>query len=91
MPPLLGSWRAETWSKSVVQSDGSVTLSGNARAYFFEGKTLGPPGAGLRLLSRHLSHEHLNTTDAGAASQSDKPSASDAGRLGTLWRLLLGS
>ena len=40
MPPLLGSWRAETWSKSVVQSDVSVTLSGNARAYFFEGKTL---------------------------------------------------
>lgn len=38
----------------------------------------GPPGAGLRLLSRHLSHEHLNTTDAGAASQSDKPSGKPA-------------
>ena len=42
MPPLEGVFRAEPWSTSVAPgSDGSsVTLSGNSRAYLFDGRSL---------------------------------------------------
>ena len=40
MPTLEGTFRAESWSQGVQQEDGSVTLSGNSRAYLFEGKEI---------------------------------------------------